>query len=866
MRNRSPAKAQAAMNGGKRQDPYPGGNLVPPQRARSPSKHRSPSPNGAGHLPNMAVVAPSPFVAAAITPRGKPANGAAKRERTPPAILGRRVLPNMPLGEVAQAMKQRNVDRFTPSGEVSYIRGDLVEYHSGSYKCWVPTHVEQVDLETGAVTVAVRPREPIRKEDLKTLIRRRRKPSFEQLEWVRRLLSTGRIESEAETIFALHASRLGGGEWGLVPGSFLIVASDIDEKTGVSGFLRGLYSEYQRYSVEYLSLEQFQSLFWDHLQFAKECTRIIPQGNDRYRYSADPKQAYNFKDWKVLGEGTFGKVVLAYTHGTNDRRAVKLVNKGGLNQNFDFLAREIDNLCNLDHPHIARLYEYMEDAKTLYLVMDFCSGGDLHQKIRAAEKSRQPLRESYIAEAMRQVLFAIGYVHARGICHLDLKPANIMLMPSKAVNPPVKDAVQTVPKDFEKPHVCVIDFGVAQFFSAGSFRNGRPAGTPYTMAPEVWKGEITPKADIWSVGVTMFEMCCARFPYDVPGDVNSALSYWRAEPQAAWSRMKNRSEDARRAMEEMMLVDRRRRPGCSHLLSLPVFKNLSIFRKGVPMPKEIKEVLKVLEDLPNKSLLYMSISLEVAQRWPANHNPNVKALFTELNMGGHGRLERNHLTKGLVGLGMDESVANLVAEAADVGKEGCIEWTSFVAACTDLGHPDFERYLEKTFNRADADHDGLLTYSEIADLLPCDAGLSREIFQELTGRQDPSAKLDYPTFLEQFTGVDSTVHVAGAAHKHRHKGRRGSSNGRNPHDDGMLGAPGGELGFGGEAIGLFDVVQDAFDKAKFKFFPSAPDPCQDEENLNRLDRMGFKDRHRCLQMLRRHRNKITATLVEELAE
>jgi len=512
MRNRSPAKAQAAMNGGKRQDPYPGGNLVPPQRARSPSKHRSPSPNGAGHLPNMAVVAPSPFVAAAITPRGKPANGAAKRERTPPAILGRRVLPNMPLGEVAQAMKQRNVDRFTPSGEVSYIRGDLVEYHSGSYKCWVPTHVEQVDLETGAVTVAVRPREPIRKEDLKTLIRRRRKPSFEQLEWVRRLLSTGRIESEAETIFALHASRLGGGEWGLVPGSFLIVASDIDEKTGVSGFLRGLYSEYQRYSVEYLSLEQFQSLFWDHLQFAKECTRIIPQGNDRYRYSADPKQAYNFKDWKVLGEGTFGKVVLAYTHGTNDRRAVKLVNKGGLNQNFDFLAREIDNLCNLDHPHIARLYEYMEDAKTLYLVMDFCSGGDLHQKIRAAEKSRQPLRESYIAEAMRQVLFAIGYVHARGICHLDLKPANIMLMPSKAVNPPVKDAVQTVPKDFEKPHVCVIDFGVAQFFSAGSFRNGRPAGTPYTMAPEVWKGEITPKADIWSVGVTMFEMCCARFP------------------------------------------------------------------------------------------------------------------------------------------------------------------------------------------------------------------------------------------------------------------------------------------------------------------------------------------------------------------
>merc|ERR1719343_1707149 len=107
-----------------------------------------------------------------------------------------------------------------------------------------------------------------------------------------------------------------------------------------------------------------------------------------------------------------------------------------------------------------------------------------------------------------------------------------MLMPNKDAAPPVKDrSRETMASDFDRPHVVVIDLGVAQMFMPGNFRNNRPTGTPYTMAPEVWTGEITPKADIWSCGVMTYELLSCKIPVEIPYNTqDDALRFWANAP------------------------------------------------------------------------------------------------------------------------------------------------------------------------------------------------------------------------------------------------------------------------------------------------------------------------------------------------
>jgi len=500
-------------------------------------------------------------------------------------------------------------------------------------------------------------------------------------------------------------------------------------------------------------------------------------------------------------------VVLAWDHVSRDKRAVKIIEKSKHLGSFDFLAVEIDNLTLLDHPHIARLYEFMEDTQHLYLVMDLCSGGDLSQKIEKAQRDRIHLSEPFVADSMRQVLMAITYVHARGIVHLDLKPANVMLMPNKRAHPPVKEQLKTLASDYDRPHVVVIDFGVAQFFQAGNFKHNRPCGTPYTMAPEVWSGEITPKSDVWSCGVMILELLALRHPVDIGTNKQAeAVALWRAQPQIHWEKLSRHSQEVRHACMQSMQVDRFARPSGAQMLTLPFFSNASMFGNGVPLPTDANEALDLLTQLPQRSLLYISVALEVARRWPANHNPTVKALFTELNLAGQGRLEVRHFWIGLQRLGVGATKAAQIADAADVGRDGCIEWTTFVAACTDLG-------------------------------------LAKEIFQGLTGRTERGARLDLPTFLGQFRSERAADALPGGAASRASHDMSAEAN---------------------QTFNILGLARDQFDRARSRMFPAPGDPGEEDSNLQQLASMGFADRPKNLGALRRHRNRVTASLIEEI--
>ena len=151
---------------------------------------------------------------------------------------------------------------------------------------------------------------------------------------------------------------------------------------------------------------------------------------------------------------------------------------------------EIDILKNLDHPNILRLYEVFEDKKYIYLVTEYCQGGELFDEII----SRQRFNEKDAAVIVKQLLSAIAYCHSKKVCHRDLKPENILI-----------DNKETL-------SIKLIDFGTSQRFEDEE-KMELVLGTAYYIAPEVLKGQYDEMCDIWSCGVITYILLSGEPPF-----------------------------------------------------------------------------------------------------------------------------------------------------------------------------------------------------------------------------------------------------------------------------------------------------------------------------------------------------------------
>jgi calcium-dependent protein kinase len=124
-----------------------------------------------------------------------------------------------------------------------------------------------------------------------------------------------------------------------------------------------------------------------------------------------------------LGKGSYGIVHLGRLRGTSLRRAIKIIRKAKVS-NVERFRLEIEVMMKLDHPMILRLYDYFEDEKYVYLVLELCNGGELFDRI---------IENKYFGEneariIFRQIMKAIYYCHVNGVCHRDLKPENFIMV------------------------------------------------------------------------------------------------------------------------------------------------------------------------------------------------------------------------------------------------------------------------------------------------------------------------------------------------------------------------------------------------------------------------------------------------------
>ncbi|KAJ8704775.1 hypothetical protein PYW08_012095 [Mythimna loreyi] len=196
-----------------------------------------------------------------------------------------------------------------------------------------------------------------------------------------------------------------------------------------------------------------------------------------------------------LGSGSYSTVYKAYTKvGARSIVAIKCVDKSRVKYSgsaVDNLITEIRLLKTLTHPHIVHMKNFTWDDKNIYIIMEYCCGGDLSKYIH--RYGRVP--EKQVRYFLQQLASALKFLREKGVVHMDLKPHNLLLHKGSDGKYMLK----------------VADFGFAQHMTSEAGRSVR--GSPLYMAPEMIFGQYDARVDLWSVGVIMYECLFGRAPY-----------------------------------------------------------------------------------------------------------------------------------------------------------------------------------------------------------------------------------------------------------------------------------------------------------------------------------------------------------------
>uniref|UniRef100_A0A1I7SBJ3 Serine/threonine-protein kinase par-1 n=1 Tax=Bursaphelenchus xylophilus TaxID=6326 RepID=A0A1I7SBJ3_BURXY len=208
--------------------------------------------------------------------------------------------------------------------------------------------------------------------------------------------------------------------------------------------------------------------------------------------AADEPHIGRYRLLKTIGKGNFAKVKLARHIPTGIDVAIKIIDKTALNpSSLQKLFREVRIMKQLDHPNIVKLYQVMETDQTLYLVMEYASGGEVFDYLVAHGR----MKEKEARAKFRQIVSAVQYLHSKNIIHRDLKAENLLL-----------DADMNIK---------IADFGFSNQFSAGT-KLDTFCGSPPYAAPELFQGKKYdgPEVDVWSLGVILYTLVSGSLPFD----------------------------------------------------------------------------------------------------------------------------------------------------------------------------------------------------------------------------------------------------------------------------------------------------------------------------------------------------------------
>ncbi|XP_053278993.1 serine/threonine-protein kinase Nek3 isoform X1 [Pleuronectes platessa] len=195
---------------------------------------------------------------------------------------------------------------------------------------------------------------------------------------------------------------------------------------------------------------------------------------------------------RVIGEGSFGRAVLVCCKNTQQKYVLKEIQLSKNRSKMENSRREAVLLSGMKHPNIVAFREAFEADDLLCIVMEFCSGGDLLQRIRLQKTMQFCLDD--ILRWFSQMCAGAKHIHEKRVLHRDLKSKNIFLTDNGTIK--------------------LGDFGSACILNSSKAYAQTYVGTPYYVAPEIWDNKpYNNKSDVWSLGCVLYELCTLRHPF-----------------------------------------------------------------------------------------------------------------------------------------------------------------------------------------------------------------------------------------------------------------------------------------------------------------------------------------------------------------
>jgi len=322
-------------------------------------------------------------------------------------------------------------------------------------------------------------------------------------------------------------------------------------------------------------------------KYCKECATPLPSSREidisqtktletpREELTTGSTFAGRYQIIEELGHGGMGRIYRAVDKKLNEEVALKLIKSeiASEKRTIERFHNELKLARKISHPHVGRMYELLEEEGIHFITMEYVSGEDLKSSIKRF--GQLPINKSI--SIAKQICEGLAEAHKIGVIHRDLKPSNIMVD--------------------KEGNAKVVDFGIARSLKAkGITGEGVSVGTPEYMSPEQVEGkEADQRADVYSLGIILYEMVTGRVPFEGETPFSIAAKQKNEQPENPKKLNPQIPEDLSRLILKCLEKDREKRyQGAGEVLTeltrieqgLPTIEKVIPKRKPIT-PKEI---------------------------------------------------------------------------------------------------------------------------------------------------------------------------------------------------------------------------------------------------------------------------------------
>ena len=501
-----------------------------------------------------------------------------------------------------------------------------------------------------------------------------------------------------------------------------------------------------------------------------------------------------YEKLQFLGQGAFGSVykVVRKNSGTREIiRALKEISKKSMNvseESKEEIKNEIEVLKNIDHPNIMKIFEFFEDENNIYLVNEFCGGGDV-----AGMNDKYGLfPEFFLKYVMFQVFLAISFLHSNKVVHGDIKRENIAFVyqGKKKEKNEFEEFFQTLFKDKdlqeelnESPgienlsenaqklieEICNYEMKILDFGSAKMKKNGKlkeklsgVTGTVYYCSPEVVKDKYDFECDEWSCGVMMYILLTGYPPFVGENEDEIFENILKQDLNLNVPQLKNISESCKDLINQLLEKDANKRINAEDALKHDFFT--SGINVGNLLKGKFKENSDYLKKMFNKKgtqlrgkkksskfrdVVIAYIALNFSEQ---DVEKKAKQIFMEMSGGNkHYLITKDTFVPKMEKIfkGLTKNEIEELFDSIDENETGNIEYEELIRALTDKEKLLSDKNLKEAFNFFDKDSSGSITWNEIAEIVYPEGKIPKNTIKEFLneiGEQDENMKIDYFEF------------------------------------------------------------------------------------------------------------------------